>query len=37
MLTLLFLSYSMDFIDYLTDFTRFSKISKDYKECPGFQ
>ena len=32
---LLFLSYSIAFIDYLTDFTRFSKISKDYKEFSG--
>ena len=29
---MLFLSYSTAFIDYLTDFTRFSKISKNYKE-----
>ena len=36
MLTLLFLPYSIAFIDYLTDFRRFSKISKDYKEFPGY-
>ena len=37
MLTLLFLPYSIAFIDYLTDFRRFSRISKDYKEFPGIR
>ena len=37
MLTLLFLPYSIASIDYLTDFTRFPKISKDCKEVPGLR
>ena len=37
MLTLLFLSYSIAFIDYLTDFRRFLNISKDYKEFSGIR
>ena len=33
----LFLPYSIAFIDYLTDFRKFLRISKDYKEFPGMR
>ena len=35
--TFLFLTYSIAFIDYLTDFKRFSRILTDYKEFPGIR
>ena len=37
MLTMLFLPYSIAFIDYLTDFKIFLKIWKDYKEFAGIR